>query len=61
MEAADAYLAAADGAEALARFASDSPDFICLDIMMPNKSGYDVCESIKNDPEHVVTALNSAA
>jgi DNA-binding response OmpR family regulator len=42
----------ADGAEALAAFAKQPPDFVCLDIMMPNKSGYDVCKEIrKRDPD----------
>jgi DNA-binding response OmpR family regulator len=38
---------AADGASALARFAATAPDFVCLDIMMPGKSGYDVCREIR--------------
>jgi len=48
-----AALAAADGDEALALFAAESPDFICLDIMMPNKSGYDVCREIRKTNERV--------
>ncbi|MCX7049861.1 MAG: response regulator transcription factor [Candidatus Sumerlaeota bacterium] len=38
---------ARDGPSALALFASQSPDFICLDIMMPKISGYDVCREIR--------------
>lgn len=40
-------LEAADGEQALALFYSEAPDFICLDIMMPGKSGYDVCREIR--------------
>jgi DNA-binding response OmpR family regulator len=42
---------AADGARALALFRSESPDFVCLDIMMPGADGYDVCREIRRaDP-----------
>ena len=27
------------------------PDILILDVMMPNKSGYDVCREVKSDPE----------
>lgn len=40
-------LQAADGREALALFESRKPDFVCLDIMMPAMSGYDVCRAIR--------------
>jgi len=40
-------LAACDGREALDLFKSQSPDFICLDIMMPGMNGYDVCREIR--------------
>lgn len=40
-------LAAKDGREALILFEKDSPDFVCLDIMMPEVSGYDVCREIR--------------
>ena len=38
---------AADGDQALALFDSDPPDFVCLDIMMPGRSGYDVCRILR--------------
>jgi two-component system, OmpR family, alkaline phosphatase synthesis response regulator PhoP len=42
---------ASNGNEALELFNSQKPDFICLDIMMPEASGYDVCRSIRaKDP-----------
>lgn len=39
--------AAADGAEALALFAGNSFNLVLLDVMMPEKSGYDVCREIR--------------
>ena len=42
---------AENGAEALRLFAKETPDFVCLDIMMPDVSGYDVCREIRRiDP-----------
>lgn len=40
-------IGAADGQAALDLFGSQSPDFVCLDIMMPKISGYDVCREIR--------------
>lgn len=40
-------LPACDGEEALNLFASEAPDFVCLDIMMPKVSGYDVCKRMR--------------
>jgi DNA-binding response OmpR family regulator len=40
-------VSAADGESALRLFESEKPDFVCLDIMMPNLSGYDVCKQIR--------------
>ncbi len=42
---------AKDGAETLAKVREVHPDILFLDIMMPEINGYDVCRSIKNDPE----------
>ena len=38
--------AVANGAEALARYQMRRPDLLLLDIMMPKKSGHDVCQAI---------------
>ncbi len=38
-----------DGARALAAAKGEPPDLILLDIMMPNMSGYEVCEQLKSD------------
>ena len=44
---------AADGEEALAKVAEFSPDLILLDVMMPKKSGFEVCEALRADPARV--------
>jgi CheY-like chemotaxis protein len=38
------------GEEALAKVASEKPDLVLLDVMMPGLSGYDVCRRIRSDP-----------
>ena len=40
-----------DGDEALAKVASFNPDLILLDVMMPKKSGFEVCEALRADPQ----------
>jgi two-component system, OmpR family, alkaline phosphatase synthesis response regulator PhoP len=40
-------ITAADGKQAVELFESQRPDFVCLDIMMPAASGYDVCREIR--------------
>jgi len=42
---------AKNGAEALRKAREVSPDILILDVMMPEMSGYDVCRTIKNDPD----------
>ena len=37
----------ADGAAALVAYAERRPDILILDIMMPRKSGFDVCEELR--------------
>ena len=41
---------ACDGEEALAKVAEFAPDLVLLDVMMPKKSGYEVCEALRADP-----------
>jgi two-component system, OmpR family, alkaline phosphatase synthesis response regulator PhoP len=41
---------ACDGEEALKTIEAEKPDLIFLDVMMPKKSGYDVCQTVKNSP-----------
>ena len=40
-------VAAANGEQALSLYEQESPDFVCLDVMMPEKSGYDVCRELR--------------
>jgi DNA-binding response OmpR family regulator len=40
-----------DGDAALAAVAKAAPDLILLDVMLPKRNGYQVCESIRSDPE----------
>jgi two-component system alkaline phosphatase synthesis response regulator PhoP len=42
---------AADGDEALSMVRQLRPDIVLLDIMMPVRNGYEVCQAIKSDPE----------
>jgi DNA-binding response OmpR family regulator len=39
-----------NGQEALDLAASFHPDLVLLDIMLPLKSGYEVCQQLKSDP-----------
>jgi DNA-binding response OmpR family regulator len=41
---------AGDGEEAIAKVASFRPDLVLLDVMMPKKSGFEVCEALRADP-----------
>lgn len=40
---------ASDGEEALAKIAAFRPDLVLLDVMMPKKSGFEVCEALRAD------------
>ncbi|MCX6361192.1 MAG: response regulator [Armatimonadetes bacterium] len=40
-----------DGREALEKVASESPDLIVLDVMMPYMDGFEVLETLKKNPE----------
>jgi DNA-binding response OmpR family regulator len=53
---------ASDGREALALLDEFAPDLVLLDVMMPGKNGYEVCQSIKSDParRHIKVVMLSA-
>jgi DNA-binding response OmpR family regulator len=42
---------AADGEAALAAIAAEAPDLILLDVMMPRKNGYEVCQAVRANPD----------
>ena len=44
-------LVAYDGASGLAKASAEKPDLIILDVIMPDKDGFAVCEELKADPE----------
>ena len=46
-----AVATAVNGEEALVKVASEQPDLILLDVMMPGLSGYDVCRQLRADPQ----------
>lgn len=46
-----AVTTAVSGEEALAKLASDLPDLVLLDVMMPGLSGYDVCRRLRENPK----------
>ena len=42
---------AADGEAALAAVAAELPDLVLLEVMMPRKNGYEVCQAIRANPD----------
>lgn len=40
----------ANGGEALARIRATRPDLVLLDVMLPEVSGYEICQEIRLDP-----------
>ena len=42
---------AKDGEEALGFLKSSKPDLILLDLILPKKSGFEVMEEMRNDPQ----------
>jgi len=55
-----------DGIEAWDKIKEERPDLIILDVMMPRKNGYELCDEIKNNPKYqditviLLTAVGSA-
>jgi two-component system, OmpR family, alkaline phosphatase synthesis response regulator PhoP len=48
---------ARDGIEALKMVSKYNPDVVLLDIQLPKVNGFDVCESIKNNPVSLHTKI----
>ncbi len=44
--------AALDGDEGLRKVVDERPDLIILDVVMPGKSGFEVCRELKTDPKY---------
>lgn len=42
---------ARNGDETLAQVQAFMPDLVLLDVMMPRRSGYDVCQALRSRPE----------
>lgn len=51
---------ARDGDEALRRFAEARPDLVVLDIMMPKKNGFQVCEEMRQSDGNIPILFLSA-
>ncbi|TET94919.1 MAG: response regulator [Desulfobacteraceae bacterium] len=55
-----------DGIEAWDKIQEERPDLIILDVMMPRKDGYELCDELKNNPKYeditvvLLTAVGSA-
>lgn len=53
-----------DGVEAWEKIKEETPDLVILDVMMPRKNGYEVCDEIKKDPAYqqiIVLLLTAVA
>ncbi len=53
-------IVASNGKEALDSFKTQKPDFICLDIMMPEMNGYDVCREVRKVNSNIPVIFISA-
>lgn len=55
-----------DGIQAWEKIKEEKPALVILDVMMPKKNGYQLCEEIKQDPQYkditvvLLTAVGSA-
>jgi Response regulator containing a CheY-like receiver domain and a GGDEF domain len=46
-----------DGATVLVRLQDVDPDLILVDVTMPTRSGYEICEFVKTSPRHLHTRV----
>ncbi len=54
---AERVLEAGDGEEALRLAFEERPDLIVLDVMMPGRSGWEVCRAVREAPELAHTGV----
>lgn len=52
-------ITAGDGEQALAAARAQSPDLIVLDLMMPKRSGYEVCRELRRDSDIPILMLTA--
>jgi DNA-binding response OmpR family regulator len=50
-------LVARDGVEALEAIRRERPDLVLLDVMMPGRSGFDVCAAVRADESLAATKI----
>jgi len=50
-------LLARDGDEALAAILRERPDLVLLDVLMPGKTGFDVCQAVRADESFATTKI----
>jgi DNA-binding response OmpR family regulator len=48
---------ATDGEAALQQASAFAPDLILLDVMMPKKSGFEVCQALRADPAQAAVKI----
>ncbi len=44
-------LVALDGQDGLTKAQTEHPDLIILDLMLPKRSGFEICSTLKQDPQ----------
>ena len=50
-------ITAKNGVEALKTIRKERPDVVILDVMMPQKNGWEVCKAIRQDPDTATTGV----
>jgi DNA-binding response OmpR family regulator len=48
---------ARDGEEAWEKLQQEKPDLVLLDVMMPKRNGYEVCQALRADPAFAATKV----
>jgi len=53
---------AANGDEALTQVAEFAPDLVLLDVMLPRRNGFEVCQQLRSDPrwQHLKVVMLTA-